>query len=94
MGIEGQGIYRVLIPETGQIIRSRNVVCKEGTRHHMLMDEGEYFIEDNGDVDYDFLGDETSLFINEISSKTANVTPPSAEKPKVSCQCITYPPAS
>ena len=68
MGLEDQGIYRGLILETGKIIRSRNVVFEEGLGHHMLTDEGEYFVDDNGDVDYELL-DETPP-ITTIPSET------------------------
>jgi hypothetical protein len=46
VGMEGRGVYRVLIPETGQIIKSRNIVFEEGLGHRTLTTEGEYFADD------------------------------------------------
>ena len=40
MGMEGRGLYRILIPKTGQIIRSRNVIFEEGLGHRTLTAEG------------------------------------------------------
>jgi hypothetical protein len=57
VGMEGCKIYRVLVLETGQIIRSRNVIFEEGIGHRMPTAEGEYFTdnEDNIDLNYEFL---------------------------------------
>ena len=46
IGIESRGLYRILILETGLIIRSRNVIFEEGLGHHTLMPEGEYLEDD------------------------------------------------
>ena len=64
IGIEGRGLYRVLIPETGVVIRSRNVSFEEGVGHRTLTPEGEYFLDNtdmlNDDGRLDFLNDGTS----------------------------------
>jgi hypothetical protein len=91
MGLEG---YRVLIPETGQIIRSRNVVFEEGLGRRTLTDEGKYCVEDDGDIGYDFLGDVTLPIANDEPPETGDTTPPLTDKPKVSRQRITYPPSA
>jgi hypothetical protein len=52
IGIEGQGLYKILIPETGVIICSRNIIFKEGLEHHTPTAKGEFFLSDNNiDVD-------------------------------------------
>jgi Reverse transcriptase (RNA-dependent DNA polymerase)/gag-polypeptide of LTR copia-type/GAG-pre-integrase domain len=99
MGMEGRGLYRVLIPETGQIIRSRNVVFEEGFGHRTLTDEGEYFADDEGNVDSNFenLTEDTVINVpqtSETSSETIQTDPSSTNKPKVSRPRIIYPPAS
>ena len=54
--LESHGTYRILIPETSEIIHSRDVIFKEGTGHRTLTAEGEYFEDGNSnDKDYDFL---------------------------------------
>jgi len=47
IGIEGRGLYKILIPETGVIIRSRNVVFEEGNGHRTLTAEGELLVDDD-----------------------------------------------
>jgi hypothetical protein len=94
LGMEGRGIYRVLIPETSQIIRSRNVVFEEGFGHRTLTAEGEYFAdnEDNVDTNYEFLIEDPvkdPLMPAETPAETVQI-----EKPKVSRPRIIYPPAS
>ncbi|GLB45342.1 hypothetical protein LshimejAT787_2200050 [Lyophyllum shimeji] len=99
MGVEGQGLYRILIPETGQVIRPRNVRFEEGFGHRTLTAEGEYFVDDDGDKDYDFLGDEVdSTTINNDNPALPAPPPtlPSNEppKPRIPRPRIVYPPAS
>ncbi|GAW02502.1 retrovirus-related pol polyprotein [Lentinula edodes] len=54
--MESHGTYRILIPETSGIIRSRDVHFEEGSGHRTLTAEGEYFIDgDSEDKNYDFL---------------------------------------
>lgn len=103
IGMEGRGIYHILIPKTGQIIRSRNVVFKEGLGHCMLTDEGEYFADD-GDMDYDFLGEEIPTEGSPITAapsktildpaNTLDMPTLPINKPKISHPHITYPPVS
>lgn len=77
IGMEGRGIYRILIPETGQIVRSCNVQFEEGTGHRTLTPEGEYtpeyFADDDGDTNYDFLL-ETPPIEHVSSSPTASTS--------------------
>ena len=97
MGMEGRGLYRVLIPETGQIIRSRNVFFEEGFGHHTLTVEGEYFADDEGnDSNYEFLTEEVPQTLPETPTETVqNPTETQIiEKPRVPRPRITYPPAS
>jgi hypothetical protein len=42
IGIEGHGLYRVLILETNTVMRSRNVKFEKGLGHCTLTPEGEY----------------------------------------------------
>jgi hypothetical protein len=49
--MEGCEIYRVLVLETGQIIRSWNVVFEEGIGHCTLTAEGEYFADNEDNID-------------------------------------------
>jgi hypothetical protein len=100
MGMEGRGLYRILIPETGQIIRSRNVIFEEGLGHRTLTAEGEYFADDNGDMDYEFLTEETVIkapqtaVIVQDKTDTPAPEPEVINKPKISRPRIVYPPAS
>lgn len=100
IGIEGRGLYRVLIPETGEIIRSRNVKFEEGSGHRTLTTEGEYFHNDDGDHDYSFLQDENpSVSIIQIpvvdpKPDAQDNQPGTNPIPQVSRPRIVYPPAS
>jgi hypothetical protein len=69
VGMEGHGIYRVLVLETGQIIRSRNVIFEEGLGHCMLTTEGEYFADNEENIDLDY------KFVTENSLIHASQTP-------------------
>ena len=55
IGIETRGIFWILIPETGEIIRSQNVRFEKGLRHQTLTPTGDYFVIDDNDIDLDFL---------------------------------------
>jgi hypothetical protein len=100
--MEGCGIYGVLIPETGQIIRSWNVVFKEGIGHCMLTAEGEYFADnkDNIGFNYEFLTENSFVHASQTPTKTPAKTAETpakttqVEKSKISCPQIIYPPAS
>jgi hypothetical protein len=103
LGMEGRGVYRVLIPETGQVIRSRNVVFEEGFGHRTLTAEGEYFADnEEGDMDYEFMVETPSIIAPETPAETVRIQDTSSEsneaqtfdKPKLSRPRIIYPPAS
>src|ERR1700678_2761142 len=100
MGMEGRGLYRILIRETGQIIRSHNIIFEEGLGHRTLTAEGEYFADDNGDMDYKFLTEETVIqapqtaVIVQDKTDTPAPEPEVINKPKISHPRIVYPPAS
>ena len=100
LGMEGRGIYRILIPETGQILRSRNVVFEEGFGHRTLTAEGEYFA-DEGIIDsnFEFLTKNPVIDTPQTPAETPTETVQSdetqiIEKPKIFRPRIIYPPAS
>lgn len=45
IGIKTQGIFWILIPETGEIIRSQNIQFEEGLGHQTLTPAGDYFVK-------------------------------------------------
>jgi hypothetical protein len=100
--VEGHGIYRVLVPETGQIIRSQNVIFEEKIGHCMLTAEGEYFTdnEDNIDLNYEFLTENSFIHASQTPTETPAETAETpaettqVEKSKISHPRIIYPPAS
>ena len=101
IGIETRGIFRILIPETGEIIRSRNVRFEEGIGHRTLTPEGEYFVNDlNEDVNLDFLLPQTPQTpgnVNDTTPTTQPIIPISMPVPQLqpkTRQRIIYPPAS
>ena len=103
IGVESRGIFRILIPETGEIIRSRNVRFEEGPGHRTLTQEGEYFVNDNEDVDLDFLLPqlETPENVNNTVNTTPTIQPITPDVPTQALQQqpktrqrIVYPPAS
>jgi hypothetical protein len=98
IGIETRGIYRILIPETGEIVRSRNVRFEEGLGHRTLTPEGDYFADDTGDVDLDFLlpdppQTETLPIQPMITTSLPSITAPVPQQQPRTRQRIIYPPA-
>lgn len=96
-----------MIPGTGQIIKSRSVVFEEGFGHRIFMAKGEYFTDDEGNIDsnYDFLTEDSVIKAPQTSTETPAKTIKTdtsemvketqvIEKPKVSRLRIIYPPAS
>jgi hypothetical protein len=99
VGMEGCGIHRVLVLKTGQIIRSWNVVFKEGIGHCMLIAEGEYFAdnEDNIDLNYEFLTENSFVHASQTPTETpaeTAETPAKTTQVEKSCPRIIYPSAS
>jgi hypothetical protein len=102
VGMKGHEIYRVLVPKTGQIIRSRNVVFEEGIGHRTLTAKGEYFAdnEDKIDLNYEFLNENSFVHASQTSTETPAKTAKTpaettqVEKSKISRPQIIYPPAS
>jgi hypothetical protein len=98
IGIETQGIFWILIPETGEIIRSRNVRFEEGLGHRTLTPTGDYFVNDNNDIDLDFLlptpenANDTPAAIQPTIIPVIPI-PTIQQQPKTR-QRIVYPPAS
>jgi hypothetical protein len=90
--IEGHGLYRVLIPETGAIIQSRNVKFEEGLGHRTLTAEGKYFLDglDNEN------GDDSLDFPNNLTTPGPNIeNPQPRQTPDIRTQSrINYPPAT
>jgi hypothetical protein len=95
IGIESRGIYRILIPETGEILRSRNVRFKEGMGHRTLTTEGDYFANDDEDTDLDFLLPEQDLAPRKPDILPVVDTTPTLQTPQQpkTRQRIVYPPA-
>jgi hypothetical protein len=104
IGIEGRGLYRVLISETGVIIRSRNVKFEEGIGHRTLTAEGEYFVDiEDADNNLEFLqvtNPPTPTITPTVEAahpnpppppNAPNPLPPNAPRPRTR---IVYPPAS
>jgi hypothetical protein len=98
IGIEGWGLYRIFIPETGAIIRSRNVKFEEGLGHRTLTAEGEYFKDNNNNLDLGFLNETTVTPAEEITQPSPNQLPnsmPASTQPTSQPRPrIVYPPAS
>jgi len=94
--LQGWGLYRILIPETGAIIRLRNVKFKEELGHHTLTPEGEYFKDNNNNLDLRFLNNTTVTPAKETTppSLTPNLTPNPMPMQPTSWPRIVYPPAS
>jgi len=75
IGIEGRGLYRVLILETGAIVQWRNVKFEEGLGHYTLTPEGEYFLDNgNNDNNIDFLDD---MITQDMTTPATETAPPS-----------------
>jgi hypothetical protein len=103
IGIEGWGLYKILIPEMGIIVRLRNVVFKEGLGHRTLMTEGELLVDDNN-IDTEFPtdptpADPTSAVESTLPNLDTTVPPTEPTNNQDPVQCpprpqIVYPPAT
>lgn len=81
IGFVGRGVYRVLIEETEEVVKSRDVIFEEGLGHRTLSTEGEYIQNsNNGDFNYDFLIDNNDI-PTPVSTNIQNLTDKSADPP-------------
>lgn len=92
--LESHGTYRILIPETSEIICSRDVIFEEGVGHCTLTAEGEYFADsDSNDRDYLFITDKpTNSNAISPSSELPPPTEPPTEKARQTPTCKDYGP--